>query len=472
MDQDLVQHITRVQVEDLFGRVSYDFSLSSNSGISILTAPNGMGKTTILNFINFMFNPNTDSFCDIRRIPFSKFTCSLSNDKIVGISRHDAPIAEKTSKRKKKDSSDDSSISPILDWILNHGDFIFYIKSKESSDKVNSSSSECEIIYSKEFKEGRSRNPIYYMPSSTSENINYNQYQTDPSIPLNYIWKLQKEGLKNTGCHIPICYIRANRIQPVMSPEDDSKESGSSQQESPIQIASKDIGHLVTESIEEYNKSVYDAKDILPGFFLDGDFEKLDDEVFLDYWNDYQAKMVRFHKTFDIPYSEALSDRTDIISIYETDLQKRHFLNAYLHAFYSTTKPLEKMYNKLYIFQNILNEHNKATGKTVYYLPGSEKGYAFLKSRDGTIDFDSLSSGEKHLFLMYYNLIFKADKTTLVLIDEPEISLHIEWQESFLDELMKIEEMTGLQAIIATHSPYIVGSHYDLIIDKGGGGNV
>ena len=471
MDQDLVHYITRVQVEDLFGRVSYDFSLSSNSGISILTAPNGMGKTTILNFINFLFNPNTDSFCDIRSIPFSKFTCTLSNDKIVGISRHDAPIAEKPSKRKNKNSSDDSSISPILDWILNHGDFIFYIKSKESSDKVNGSSSDCEIIYSKEYKEGQSRNPIDYMPSSTSENINYNQYQTDPSIPLNYIWKLQKKGLKDTSCHIPICYIRANRIQPVMSPKDDSNESGSSQQESPIKIASKDIGHLITESIEEYNKSVSISKDMLPRYFLDGDFEKLDDEVFQKYWNDYQERMVLYHEDFHIPYSEDLSNRTDIISIYKTDLQKRRFLNAYLRAFYITTKPLDDMYNKLCTFQDILNERNKTTGKTVYYLIGSEKGCAFLQSGDSTIDLDSLSSGEKHLFLMYYNLIFKADKTTLVLIDEPEISLHIEWQESFLDELMKIEEMTGLQAIIATHSPYIVGSHYDLIIDKGGGGN-
>ena len=68
---------------------------------------------------------------------------------------------------------------------------------------------------------------------------------------------------------------------------------------------------------------------------------------------------------------------------------------------------------------------------------------------------------------MFYNLVFNVQNNGLVLIDEPEISLHVEWQETYLDKLLAICKMNGLQAIVATHSPNIISSHYDLLVDKG-----
>ena len=68
---------------------------------------------------------------------------------------------------------------------------------------------------------------------------------------------------------------------------------------------------------------------------------------------------------------------------------------------------------------------------------------------------------------MFYRLIFNTSINGIVLIDEPEISLHIEWQEDYLDRLIDICQMNGLQAIVATHSPNIVNGHFDLFVDKG-----
>jgi predicted ATPase len=52
----------------------------------------------------------------------------------------------------------------------------------------------------------------------------------------------------------------------------------------------------------------------------------------------------------------------------------------------------------------------------------------------------------------------------LVLIDEPELSLHVNWQKSFLPDLLKIVEATGYDVILATHSPFIVGDRSDLMV--------
>jgi len=73
-----------------------------------------------------------------------------------------------------------------------------------------------------------------------------------------------------------------------------------------------------------------------------------------------------------------------------------------------------------------------------------------------------LSSGEQHEIILLYDLIFNTSDNTLVLIDEPEISLHIDWQMSFLSDLESISRLSFPQFLIATHSPSIIGNRFDL----------
>ncbi|MPN35496.1 hypothetical protein SDC9_182994 [bioreactor metagenome] len=55
----------------------------------------------------------------------------------------------------------------------------------------------------------------------------------------------------------------------------------------------------------------------------------------------------------------------------------------------------------------------------------------------------------------------------MLLIDEPEISLHIAWQKMFMDDLIKIADYKGIKAIVATHSPQILNGHWENQIDLG-----
>lgn len=67
-----------------------------------------------------------------------------------------------------------------------------------------------------------------------------------------------------------------------------------------------------------------------------------------------------------------------------------------------------------------------------------------------------LSSGEKQIIIMIAHLIFEEDQkpSGIFIIDEPELSLHIAWQEIFVDSIMAASPKT--QFILATHSPSIV----------------
>ena len=67
-----------------------------------------------------------------------------------------------------------------------------------------------------------------------------------------------------------------------------------------------------------------------------------------------------------------------------------------------------------------------------------------------------LDSGEKQIIIMIAHLIFEEDQkpSGVFIIDEPELSLHIAWQEIFIDAITEASPKT--QFILATHSPSII----------------
>ncbi len=87
-----------------------------------------------------------------------------------------------------------------------------------------------------------------------------------------------------------------------------------------------------------------------------------------------------------------------------------------------------------------------------------ERNSARITFLDGhPVDFRSLSSGERHIITLMYAATRMSDKE-VVLIDEPEMSLHIDRQRSLLKAMSK--HAPGKQIIACTHSP-VIGADYD-----------
>jgi predicted ATP-binding protein involved in virulence len=115
-------------------------------------------------------------------------------------------------------------------------------------------------------------------------------------------------------------------------------------------------------------------------------------------------------------------------------------------------KPINK-------FLNIINSFFVDSGKSIYV---DEVGHLFIKRPNGRdVPIDALSSGERQIVILFANVMFNKNSSefrdNILFIDEPELSLHIKWQEQFIDKLMTASDNT--QFILATHSPDIVGDH-------------
>jgi len=70
---------------------------------------------------------------------------------------------------------------------------------------------------------------------------------------------------------------------------------------------------------------------------------------------------------------------------------------------------------------------------------------------------DNLSSGEKHLLLLLSNAVLATDHGSLLIIDEPELSLGLAWQRKLIPELLRCTEGSNVQFLVASHSMQIIG---------------
>ncbi len=87
------------------------------------------------------------------------------------------------------------------------------------------------------------------------------------------------------------------------------------------------------------------------------------------------------------------------------------------------------------------------------------KNIVLFKDNNGNeFDIDKLSTGEKTLLSKVLYLFFQDYKNKIILIDEPELSLHPSWQNRVLKIYENFAKANNCQVIIATHSPHIIGS--------------
>lgn len=80
----------------------------------------------------------------------------------------------------------------------------------------------------------------------------------------------------------------------------------------------------------------------------------------------------------------------------------------------------------------------------------------FTNSSGDEFDINQLSSGEKQLFLRTLAIKMLEPENSIILIDEPELSLHPKWQQRIIEIYQRIGKNN--QIIVATHSPHILGS--------------
>ena len=101
-------------------------------------------------------------------------------------------------------------------------------------------------------------------------------------------------------------------------------------------------------------------------------------------------------------------------------------------------------------FQDIVDKLFADTGKKIIR---SENEIRFSQIGETLMPYQ-LSSGEKQLLAILLTVLVEHNQSYVLFMDEPEVSLHIDWQQQLIDLILELNP--NLQIILTTHSPAVI----------------
>lgn len=187
-----------------------------------------------------------------------------------------------------------------------------------------------------------------------------------------------------------------------------------------------------------------DFKDVdsIPDEYMESEsiemiFESLNEEELLD----VDKMQIKEKLVAIIGKTQSYDEYDKIVIYYYNMLIKR----------YESLKIIE---NQLEHFFYVCNQY--LSGKEFVYKPKSFEFAINVQSRNGTLkemNIEQLSSGEKQIVALFSYIYLFVKQPCTIIIDEPELSLSVPWQETILEDIIKSNMCD--QLIVATQSPFV-----------------
>lgn len=403
--------IVKVKVDSLFGYLNYEIDLMND--LSIVIAPNGFGKTTIFKLISFILKPTIEKYQnDVKSLPFQSVSLTTNDEILITFAR--------------KNNSDSS--------------YCFTIGNETK-----------ELVFSND-----SNDDDYYGPSIRSR-----KSETNPIGDM-------KEMLEKANVHCDLLFIKTDRaFSPISFVSQanrfrrDSENDEDLLKYDPLFSCSTDLKQIIVKTKENYQELIEKTKNNFPQEFLKLKEPTMNYQDFVDAYQKYmgKTKALTEYGLLEKDDSVLLDDILSEKEYLENKQGKSNFLSLYVERYSAALDVFRNLYRNMKLFRSIINSRNEGTKKHLEY---SRLGFEYYNNEQ-KIELQCLSSGEKNDFIMFFDLIFRTNSGTIILIDEPEISLHINWQEKYIHNIVAALDGRNCQVIISTHSPDIISTHDDKV---------
>lgn len=418
--------IQSIKIDSLYDAYSYD--IHDISELLVLTGYNGMGKTTILNIIRSVAEVNLMFFYEL-------------DFKLIEISFDDNLFLSVTSKNKEKKEISESSDSDSKP----EKEIFFCWKQKDKI--VCSLSIDTENLYTA------------YLAVTNSEYVQNEDWTIDiynimPDI-VQYISKKQNAGAFSMICStVSTFFVPAQRVKEIHRIESEYDypfESSTMQEVYTIDTIVKSFKEKLKKSQIDFLKKIQNSRDKLIDRLLDENTKVLCETEYNNLREEVQNTIIEL-KEFGLNYEE----------VKNYDEKNAKILSVYLTVMKNNLAVYSDLLNELKLFSSILKEKRFAH-KKIQFSP--DYGFKIYSDKGVNIKPAKLSSGEQNTIILLYRIIFEVNKGDILLIDEPEISMHVVWLKEFIKDLLNIIKDKGCQVLIATHSPQIVRGAYKYCYD-------
>lgn len=449
-----LMRISRLSVHGLFGLFDHSVPINLEEHVTIIHGANGLGKTALLRLLDGFFNARSS---ELETIPFDSFEIEFDNNSRLEV-RKAAPQPKKGAKRRQKNG------------------LVFSLFSEGSKTEHYNFAPERSSISSVERRQIERYLSLEQIGSdewrylTTGETLSLREVVTrfGDEFPFGEIWKEpEPEWLVELRKAINVHFIQTQRLF-SFTERRPPQRSMAHLRESPVvtpyvQVYAEEVTHNISSTLSQYAELSQSLDRTFPQRLVQQkDAQPLSTDELRGKLLALEQKRQRLRSAglleeesnaqFGMPEQLELDATTQkVLSVYVDDVEKK------LSVF-------DSLANKIDLLKQISDDH------FIYkrMVMNRDRGFGFIGHDGQPLSPTQLSSGEQHQLVLLYELLFKVKPGSLILIDEPEISLHVAWQQQFLKDLTQIIQLSHFDVLIATHSPQVIHDRWDLTVELQG----
>jgi len=440
--------ITEVSVTKLFGIFDHTIPLNLDDRITIIHSDNGFGKTTMLKMLYGLFN---ERYSELINIPFKEFRVSFDDNSAlrveqeekrhfpkVTINLHKANMPEPPSFSLDFLSDDPRRLRVPLSVIEEEMPDLERMGSRQWIHTTTGEILSLAAVLERSYKVLERFYPRpYSLPEwliKLKESINIHLIQTQR---LRSFSENERES---------IGYSRSRKgtsVAPTVSKY--AEELGKVIRQKFLDLAS------LSQSLD----STYPTRLVK----LIADHPELADGILQSILSKLNEKRSRLE---EIGIWDKEDKRVDVVPLLPKEMtgDTKVVLALHVQDVEEKLSVFDEIADKIGLFKEMIDK--RFLYKSI--VISKDTGFTFITQDGEALPLTALSSGEQHELVLLYQLLFKTKPDSLVLIDEPEISLHIVWQQDFLRDLQEITQLALFDVLIATHSPQIIHDRWDLTV--------
>lgn len=433
--------IAQFKVENLFNSFTHVIDFKNETGITLMLGQNGLGKTVMLNLIKSIFSYNFDKVLDVC---FSKAVITFDNNNKIELQQ-----------QIEKD---------------NIHDLIFYYYEKdnlisqdslhsmaENSDKAMREIREYILPYYRRFDENE------WVDRRSGERCTTNELILlhNDLIPKEILtkWRKYPIWLTNVIDLFNVDLIETQRLLTTVQIEERYSRPHKEYRNT-VEEYSKELLAEINAKLASSTELAAKLDRTYPNRLIERlkNISDISQKDLNSKLNDLEIK----RKRLSIVGLIDLNEEPVLQSISNQERAIKEVLLVYIDDSNKKLEVYDSLADKIELLMRIINSRFLFKKLSI----NRDTGFNFVSTKNGQpIDLNKLSSGEQHMLILFYQLLFKYSSQTLLLIDEPEISLHISWQKRFIEDLQQILKLNSMEILIATHSPSIIGKNWGLTVD-------
>lgn len=438
--------LVRASATRVLGEYDHAFTIRDGDEFVILYGPNGVGKTRFLEVIDALSSLKGSV---LLLLPFETASLEYSDGSQLEAKRKFQNHGAGKDLPKPHETVILTLRRPghkVVSWIYEGDEFAKWIQGalpyRQIGDDLWEDPSDGEIVHVDELRERYGRRG----------------FDTNP-IP---------DALKKFSAKAPSYLIETQRLrieQQMRPPRGAYRTVASSRAQrlprSRITEQAEKLQQLVNEAQTEHSRITQRLDRTFPNRVLGTEATNLafDADSIRKRYDEQNEFRSRLGRVASVALEDELSLPARTLADWELKL-----LDLYLRDAVEKLAPFEGLLQKIELLEQIIN--SRLLNKQLRVTDGD--GLTVEHAADARkIDLDFLSSGEQHEIILIIDLLFNVPRGAVVLIDEPEISLHIVWQLAFIPDVRRIAALAGFRFVVATHSPQIINDEWDRAIRLG-----